>query len=82
MEPRILAKPFGSITVVGRLCDQAIVMRLGATVITRKKKLSKWQDGPSHKVSRDEAESGFEQGVQRWIVGKEQSDVVQMTWSK
>jgi hypothetical protein len=53
---------FGSITIGGRTCDHDVVVRLGAEVVKRKKKLSKRHYGASHTVSEDEARYLREKG--------------------
>jgi hypothetical protein len=60
---------FGSITIGGRTYDHDVVVRLGAEVVKRKKKLSKRLYGTSHRVSEDEARFVWEKGCKELILG-------------
>ena len=73
MKPHIEKTEFGNITVDGETLDHDIVIRRGATVKKRERKLSKQHYGTSHKVSPDEAEHVFDDGAERLILGTGQN---------
>ena len=66
---RIDHAEFGSITIDGTTYAHDVVIRISGEVLKRKKKLSKFYHGASHKVSKDEAKFLCEEGCSRLIIG-------------
>ena len=79
MKPSIDGTEFGSITISGELYKHDVVIRLSGKVEKRKKKLSKAKYGTSHKVSLEEAESIYEAGAERLIIGTGQNNQVELS---
>jgi hypothetical protein len=79
MKPLIDRTEFGSITISGVLYDYDVVIRLGGDIKKRKKKLSKAKYGTSHKISLEEAESIFEKGAERLVIGTGQYNQVKLS---
>src|SRR4030042_3675058 len=79
MKPKIDKTRFGSITVAGEEYDHDILIRMNGKVEKRKKSLSKQVFGTSHTISLAEAETIFEKGVSRIIIGTGQTGMVQLS---
>jgi len=79
MKPAITDTSFGSITVGSEMIEHDIVIRLSGRIRKRKKKLSKAVYGTSHTVSLDEAESVYQDGAERLIVGTGQQGMVELS---
>jgi len=79
MRPRIDGTKFGAITIEGTVFERDVIIRLDGQVKKRKKKLSKAIYGTSHIISPDEAESVYEEGAERLIVGAGQYGLVELS---
>jgi hypothetical protein len=79
MKPRIDATEFGSITIAGQRIEHDVLIRLSGEVAKRRKKLSKAVYGTSHTVSLAEAETIYEKGAERLIVGAGQNGMVTLS---
>ena len=73
MQPHITSTSFGSITIEETRYDHDILIRHGAAIEKRKKKLSKRIYGTSHVLSLDEAQHIYEDGAERLIIGTGQT---------
>lgn len=69
MKPRIGEVRFGTIVIDGEPVEHDIVITLDGRVEKRKKKLSKALYGTSHILSLAEAESVWESGADRLVIG-------------
>ncbi|MGZ3593489.1 MAG: Mth938-like domain-containing protein [Syntrophales bacterium] len=79
MKPSIDSTEFGTIVISGELYEHDVVIRLSGKVKKRQKKLSKARYGTSHKVSLEEAETIFEAGAERLIIGTGQSGMLDLS---
>jgi hypothetical protein len=79
MKPEISATAFGSITIEDETYDHDVVIRLGGTVLKRKKKLSKEIYGTSHMISIEEAKFIYEEGAHCLIIGTGQQGMVELS---
>jgi len=69
MKPFIQHTSFGAITIGKHDYDHDVLIRSSGVVEKRKKKLSKQVYGTSHKLSLDEAEHIYEEGISKIIIG-------------
>lgn len=79
MKPRTDKTSFGSITIDGIVYSHDVLIRLDGTIRKRKKKLSKKIYGTSHKISLQEAESIYQDGVEELVIGTGQFDRVELS---
>ena len=79
MKPKINKTRFGEITIEKQDFDYDIIIRLSGEIQKRKKKLSKEVFGTSHKISKEEAEYVFEEGVEKVVIGTGQSGMVRLS---
>ena len=79
MSPHIDETHFGSITINGKVYQNDVVIDLNGQVKKRKKKLSKNVYGTSHKISLEEAESLYETGTKKLIIGTGQTSYVKLS---
>src|SRR3979409_939432 len=70
---------FGTITIDGKIYENAVIIRLSGEVARRKKKLSKKYYGTSHVLSKEEAKFVFENGCQQLILGSGQMGNVHLS---
>lgn len=76
MKPVLSDSGFGFIIVDGQKTDHDIIIRLSGEVEKRSKKLSKNVYGTSHIISLEEAESVYQEGSERLIIGAGQQGMV------
>ncbi len=79
MKPEIEATKFGSITIAGQKYPHDVIIRLDGRVEQRPKELSKAIYGTSHIISLQEAQSLYETGAERLIIGSGQVGMVKLS---
>lgn len=79
MKPEVETTKFGSITIAGQVYSHDVVIRLDGRVEQRPKELSKAIYGTSHIISLQEAQSLYEAGAERLIIGSGQVGMVKLS---
>ena len=69
MNPEIQELTFGKIVIANKEYKHDVVIGLDGAVKRRQKELSKEKYGTSHKISREEAETIYQHGVEQIIIG-------------